>query len=164
MSEHKFNDALNTIALMVRRKEGNVLFNDALNTFYLWLCGVRHMVKDQSARQETRCSHMGYVFWLAARVLLYASSHRQNNTYYGFVTPHVEHWLEQDILMVRDIGYMSSSYEKSITHSLMGIGYKQYIFTCDVFQTLLPFLFSACTLHLKNKYFTIDFLNICFYL
>ena len=27
------------------RKEGNVLFNDALNTFYLRLYGVRHMVK-----------------------------------------------------------------------------------------------------------------------
>ena len=23
-------------------KEGNVLFNDALNTFYLWVYGVRH--------------------------------------------------------------------------------------------------------------------------
>ena len=30
------------------RKEGNVLFNDALNTFYLLLYGVRHMVKDHS--------------------------------------------------------------------------------------------------------------------
>ena len=30
------------------RKEGNVLFNDALNTFYLWLYGVTHMVKDHS--------------------------------------------------------------------------------------------------------------------
>ena len=29
-----------------RRNEGNVLFNDALNTFYLRLHGVRHMVKD----------------------------------------------------------------------------------------------------------------------
>ena len=29
-------------------KEGNVLFNDALNTFYVWLYGVRHMVKDHS--------------------------------------------------------------------------------------------------------------------
>ena len=28
------------------RKEGNVLFNDALNTFYLRLYGVGHMVKD----------------------------------------------------------------------------------------------------------------------
>ena len=26
-------------------KDGHVLFNDALNTFYLWLYGVRHMVK-----------------------------------------------------------------------------------------------------------------------
>ena len=30
------------------RKEGNVLFNDTLNTFYLQLYGVRHMVKDHS--------------------------------------------------------------------------------------------------------------------
>ena len=30
------------------RKEGNVLFNDALNTFYLWLYGDRHMVKHHS--------------------------------------------------------------------------------------------------------------------
>ena len=28
------------------RKEGNVLFNDTLNTFYLRLYGVEHMVKD----------------------------------------------------------------------------------------------------------------------
>ena len=30
------------------RKEGNILFNDALNTFYLQLYGVGHMVKDHS--------------------------------------------------------------------------------------------------------------------
>ena len=30
------------------RKEGNVLFNDVLNTFYLRLYGVGHMVKDHS--------------------------------------------------------------------------------------------------------------------
>ena len=30
------------------RKEGHVLFNDALNTFYLRLYGVGHMVKDHS--------------------------------------------------------------------------------------------------------------------
>ena len=35
------------------------------------------------AREETRCRHMGYSFRLAARVLLYASSHRQDNTYPG---------------------------------------------------------------------------------
>ena len=35
-----FNDALNTFYLWLYGwKEGNVLFNDALNTFYLWLYG-----------------------------------------------------------------------------------------------------------------------------
>ena len=34
------------------RKEGNVLFNDALNTFYLRLYGVRHMAKDHSASEQ----------------------------------------------------------------------------------------------------------------
>ena len=66
------------------RKEGNVLFKDALNTFYLWLYGVRHMVKDHSDRSEETCSHhIGYSFRLAARVLLYASSQTQDSTYHG---------------------------------------------------------------------------------
>ena len=34
-------------------------------------------------RKETRCRHMGYYFRLAARVLLYAPSHRQDDTYHG---------------------------------------------------------------------------------
>ena len=34
-------------------------------------------------REVTRCRHMGYSFRLAARVLLYASSHRQDNTFHG---------------------------------------------------------------------------------
>ena len=33
---------------MQQSRERNVLFNDALNTFYLRLYGVRHMVKDHS--------------------------------------------------------------------------------------------------------------------
>ena len=35
-----------------RRKEGNVLFHDALNTFYLRLYGVRHMVKVHSDSEK----------------------------------------------------------------------------------------------------------------
>ena len=41
-----FNKKLNTSP--VSRKEGNDLFNDALNTFYLRLYVVEHMVKDHS--------------------------------------------------------------------------------------------------------------------
>ena len=33
-------------------------------------------------RKETCCPHIGYSYRLAARVLLYASSHRQDNTYH----------------------------------------------------------------------------------
>ena len=29
-------------------KEGNVLFNDKLNTFHLWFYDIKHTVKDQS--------------------------------------------------------------------------------------------------------------------
>ena len=50
------------------RKEENLVFNNALNTFYLWLYGVGHMVKDHSVR--------------AARVLLCAPSHIQDSTYH----------------------------------------------------------------------------------
>ena len=63
-------DALRKNFLQIPPKEGNVLFNDTLNTFYLRLYGVRHMVKDHS-------------FQLAAKVLLCAPSHRQDNTYHG---------------------------------------------------------------------------------
>ena len=37
-----------------KMKEGNVLFNDALNTFYLRLYGVRHMVKDHSDSEKRK--------------------------------------------------------------------------------------------------------------
>ena len=39
--------------LKIRKKEGNVSFNDTLNTFYLQLYDVRHMVEDDSPREET---------------------------------------------------------------------------------------------------------------
>ena len=45
------------------------------------------MVKDHSdserEKEETRCRHMGYSFRLAARVILYAPSNRQDSTYRG---------------------------------------------------------------------------------
>ena len=53
-------------------------------------------------REETRCRHIGYSYQLTARVLLYAPSHRQDNTYHGlFFTQFVEHWLEREIAQWR---------------------------------------------------------------
>ena len=56
----------------------------------------------QITKEETCCHHMGYTFQLATRVLLYASSHRQDNRY---------HWLEQEIAQW-------VHHEGSIRHSL----------------------------------------------
>ena len=65
-------------------KEGNVLFNDALNTFYLRLYGVRHMVKDHSdsERGNPLPAHR-LLFPISSKGSLYASSHRRDNTYHG---------------------------------------------------------------------------------
>ena len=77
------------VCLLLIKKEGNVLFNDALNTFYLRLYGVRHMVKDHSD------SEIGYSFRLAARFLFYMHHPTDRIAHTtAFVTPVVEHWLE----------------------------------------------------------------------
>ena len=65
-------------------KEGNVLFNDALNTFYLRLYGVRHMVKAiQIVREETCCRHMGYSFLLSFLYAPYSTYHGLCYTSHG---------------------------------------------------------------------------------
>ena len=69
---------------LVGRKKLNVLYNDTLNIFYLWLYGIRHMLKDHSAREETCCHHyICYSFRLVEKVLLYALSYRHDRTYNG---------------------------------------------------------------------------------
>ena len=78
---HRTCAARKSCSLIQRKKrKGKVLFNDALNTFYLRLYGVGPL---RLAREETHCRHIGYSFRLAARVLLYASCHRQDNTYHS---------------------------------------------------------------------------------
>ena len=47
--------------------------------------------------KETRCRHIGYSYRLTSRVLLYAPSHRQDNTYHGLCYTSLEHWLEREI-------------------------------------------------------------------
>ena len=56
------------------RKEGHFLFNDALNTFYLLLYGVIHMVKNHSDSERRNP--------LPPNGLLFPIS-RQDNTYHG---------------------------------------------------------------------------------
>ena len=64
------------------------LFNDALNTFYLRLYGVRHMVKDHSDSEKGN-PQQGFFY-------MHHPTDRIAHTT-AFVTPVVEHWLEQEI-------------------------------------------------------------------
>ena len=50
-------------------------------------------------RKETRHRHIGYSYLLAARVLLYAPSHRQDNTYHGLCYTSRGAWLEREIAL-----------------------------------------------------------------
>ena len=80
------------------RKEGNVLFNDALNTFYLRLYGVSHMVKDHSdSERGNLLPPHGLLFLINSNGFFYMHHppHRIAHTT-AFVTPVVEHWLERE--------------------------------------------------------------------
>ena len=66
-------------------RKGNVLFNDAFNTFYLRLYGIRRMVKyhSDSERGNLLPPLHGLLFLISSRV-----AHTTT-----FVTPVMEHWL-----------------------------------------------------------------------
>ena len=49
------------------RKEGNVLFNDALNTFYLRLYGIGHMVKYHSDSKRGNLLPHGLLFPISSK-------------------------------------------------------------------------------------------------
>ena len=81
------------------RKEGNVLFNDALNTFYLRLHGVRHMVKDHTdSERGNPLPPYGLLFPISSKgsfIYIIPQTGMTHTT--AFVTPIVEHWLEREI-------------------------------------------------------------------
>ena len=80
-------------------KEGNVLFNDALNTFYLPLYGVTHMVKDHSdSERGNPLPPHRLLFPISSKGFFYMH-HPTDRIIHTtvFVTPVVEHWLEREI-------------------------------------------------------------------
>ena len=73
-----------SLTLYLRERERNGLFNDALNTFYLRLYGVRHMVKDHSDSEKGNpLPPHRLLLSINSKVFLYAPSHRQDNTYHN---------------------------------------------------------------------------------
>ena len=81
-----WGEFLFVLSLTVGMK-GNVLFNNILNTFYLRLYGIGHMVNDHSHNER---ENLLPPLHLAARVLLYAPSHRQDSTYHSIC--YIIHW------------------------------------------------------------------------
>ena len=82
------------------KKEGNVLFNDALNTFYLRLYGVRHMVKahSDSGRGNLLPPHR-LLFPISSKGSFISTIPDRIVHTMAFVTTVVEHWLEQEIAL-----------------------------------------------------------------
>ena len=73
-----------TMSYLYHVKEGGVLFKDALNTFYLRLYAVGHMVKDHlDSERGNLLPPNRLLFPNSSKRFLYASSHRQDNTYNG---------------------------------------------------------------------------------
>ena len=85
--------------LRERERERNVLFNNALNTFYLRIYGVRHMVKKDhydSEKGHPLPPHRLLLSINSKFFYMHHPTHRITHTT-AFVTPVMEHWLEREI-------------------------------------------------------------------
>ena len=80
----------------IRERENIFLFNDTLNTFYLRLYGVRHMVKDHSDSEKGNPLPPHRLLLSINSKGSFICTIRITHTT-AFVTPVVEHWLEREI-------------------------------------------------------------------
>ena len=87
-----------------RARERNVLFNNTLNTFYIRLYGIGHMVKDHSDSERGNLlpphgllfpiSSKGSFIWIIPDGITHTTT---------FVTPVVEHWQERRLCEDPDV-------------------------------------------------------------
>ena len=90
MNEWMFNDTparkadrLLGVRTKERRKEMFYLTTHSTYFIYGYMASDIWLRTILIVRKENRCRHIGYSLGLAARVLLYAPSHRQDSTYHG---------------------------------------------------------------------------------
>ena len=69
--------------IIIGRKEMFYLTTHSTHFIYGYMASDIWLRTILIVRKETRCRHIGYSYRLTARVLLYAPSHRQDNTYHG---------------------------------------------------------------------------------
>ena len=71
------------LGYLLREREMFYLTTHSTHFIYGYMASDTWLRTIQIAREEIRCRHIGYSYRLTARVLLYAPSHRQDNTYHG---------------------------------------------------------------------------------
>ena len=76
---------ITTCPIQEGRKEMFYLTTHSTHFIYGYLVSDIWLRTILIVREETRCRHIGYSFRVAARVLLYAPSHRQDSTYHGLL-------------------------------------------------------------------------------
>ena len=74
---------LDSNVMMVREREMFYLTTHSTHFIYGYMASDIWLRTILIVRKETRCRLIGYSYRLTARVLLYAPSHRQDNTYHG---------------------------------------------------------------------------------
>ena len=67
----------------LREREMFYLTTHSTHFIYSYMASDIWLMTILIVRKETHCRHIGYFYRLTARVLLYAPSHRQDNTYHG---------------------------------------------------------------------------------
>ena len=84
--------------LPISGREGNVLFNDTLNTFYLRLYGVGHMVKYHSDSERKPAAATWAILSNQQQGFFYMHHPTDRIAHnMAFVTPVMEHWLVREI-------------------------------------------------------------------
>ena len=98
--------------------EGNVLFNNTLNTFHLWLYGVGHRVKDHSdnVRGNPLPPH-GLVILINSKGSFICTIPQRTAHNTDFVTPVVEYWLEREIALC--VHHESNEWKQMIKRLLL---------------------------------------------
>ena len=75
---------LNITSCYLKINEENILFNDALNTFYVRLYGVRHMIKDHSnSKRGNLLPPHRLLFLISSKVSFICIISQTDNTYHG---------------------------------------------------------------------------------
>ena len=139
--------------------EGSVLFNDALNTFYLRLYGVGHMVKDHSdSERENPLPPHGLLFPINNKgSFIFAIP--QTGYHIPTTAFVVEHWLEQEIAQwvhpMKDRSDDPSHYERTLLpRSYISLPFKLYYYLLqNSFRLHLP---TICIIVLIIQYILLN--------